>query len=144
MAANKSEKMLNWIEHGIVRIVFDATHPDVVVPKHLRKGVRVRLDFGFDLPKPIPDMKIDADAVSGTLSFPGVGLFRCYIPWQAIFGMGSRALDSVELWLNDAPRSVQDELLERAAERANAKVRRNAFRILQGGQSPTDSKRKRA
>lgn len=130
---SKVDAVLNWIAHGPVRIRIDATRPGVVVPKHLRKSTDLSLDWGFDLPKPIPHMKIDAEAISGTLSFAGYGPVFCVVPWAAVFCVGSHVTNDVRVWLNDAPAEVQREVLRVAGEEANKKARRPALRLIKGG-----------
>jgi hypothetical protein len=36
--------------------------------------------------KPIPDLKVDKNGVSGTLSFKGEPFF-CRVPWEALFAV---------------------------------------------------------
>jgi hypothetical protein len=106
----------------------------VIVPAYLRENHSEVLEWGFDLPKPIPDLKIDADGLSGTLSFgPGLRMF-CFVPWSAVFALSSPVLDRGMTWLSDAPIEVQREILANAGRRANTKVKtdRNQARQMKG------------
>jgi hypothetical protein len=125
----KADVVLNWIPHGLVRVHFDARRLDVRVPRHLRKQANVVLEWGFNLPRPIVDLKIDQEAISGTLSFGGSTAF-CMLRWAAVFCVTSPTLDKVAVWLNDAPGEVQREVLERAGNAANKKIQRQRLRVV--------------
>lgn len=106
------------------------------MPAHLRMNYSVMLEWGLDLPKPIPDLKIDIDGLSGTLSFgsgPRLSMF-CFIPWSAVFALSSPVIDKGVTWLSDAPIEVQREILARASGRAHEKVNvdRNQARQMKG------------
>jgi len=122
-----------WIPHGLVRVHFDATRDDVVVPKYLRTTVNLVFEWGHDMPKSISDMKIDHEAISGTLSFGPYGWIYCFVPWAAVFCVTSPALNAVGLWINDAPGEVQRDMLRSAGEKANEKLRRERFTVIKGG-----------
>jgi len=57
--------------------------PGVILPVHLVSKQHVVLIWGYDLPKPIPDLMVTELAISGTLSFDGMQSF-CYVPWSAV------------------------------------------------------------
>jgi hypothetical protein len=105
MEPSKSEIAINWIGHGLLRTFFDPRLEEVIVPNYLRAHQYVVLEWGFDLPRPIPDMKLDPEAISGTLSF-GVGLrMFCFVPWSAVYCIVSPVLECAKLYINDAPRA---------------------------------------
>lgn len=133
MSSPKSDTVISWISNGIVRVHFDATYPDAIVPKHLRGQNNVALDWGFHLPLPIVDMKIDRDSIRGTLSFAGYGWAFCEAPWGAVFCVLSQSMNRVRVWLNDAPAEVQREVLRVAGEEANKKLGRQHLRLIKGG-----------
>jgi hypothetical protein len=58
------------------------------MPEYLLNSKRghVVLNFGFDMPIPIPDMKIDELGISGTLRFKGEPHW-CAIPWPCVFAV---------------------------------------------------------
>lgn len=76
----------------------------IVIPDHLRNKDSVVLQVGRFMPVPIPDLRVDAAGVYGTLSFGGFP-FTCFIPWDAIYalvdgsGMGG-------VWTEYMPESV--------------------------------------
>ncbi len=57
------------------------------LPLDLKLKHHVCLCVGLDLPVPIPDLKVTAEAVSGTLSFGGRKMF-CLIPMDCIIAVG--------------------------------------------------------
>lgn len=120
---SKSEIAINWIGHGLLRVFFDPRPREVLVPHYLRANNHVVFEFGFDLPKPIPDMRLDAEGISGTLSF-GIGLrMFCYVPWSVVYCLVLPSQELAKLYVNDAPPEVQREILAAAGKRANASVK---------------------
>jgi hypothetical protein len=143
---SKADVALEWIASGLLRVHFDATSTNnVIVPKHLRDQVSCILEFGFDMPRPIPDLKVDQDGISGTLSFPGFHEW-VIVHWEAVFAIASPSTDRVAFWLNDAPASVRRAILRNAGRRANEKVkaranakpstkRKHKLRLIRGGKT---------
>jgi len=62
----------------------DARRPGVVVPDSLRGEPHLVLQYGHDLPIPIPDLEIDDYGVRATLSFSRTA-HRTVIPWSAVY-----------------------------------------------------------
>ncbi|HEX3697101.1 MAG TPA: ClpXP protease specificity-enhancing factor SspB [Polyangia bacterium] len=62
----------------------DARRPGVVVPLHLRAEGHLVLQYGHDLPIPIPDLEIDEYGVRATLSFAKTP-HRTVVPWSAVY-----------------------------------------------------------
>ena len=71
-----------------VDLYLDPRKPGVVVPPKLRAAPGLVLRIGHDLPVPIPDLYVDDDGFSGTLSFDGQP-FHCEVPWSAVFAIVS-------------------------------------------------------
>jgi len=77
------------------------------IPAFLRLQDQVILQFGLDMPVPIPDLNWDDYCVMGTLSFKGVPYF-CEVPWSAVYAIvGEDAKGMV--FEEDMPQSVRDE-----------------------------------
>lgn len=71
-------------EEDFILVVVLPTVPGVCLPDDLIKaGDPVGLNIGHKLAIPIPDLKLDEDGVSGTLSFNRVP-FHCAFPWRAV------------------------------------------------------------
>jgi stringent starvation protein B len=134
MASEKLDTVLKWLPEGLVRVHLDATRDGVRVPRDYAKKDSVILEWGFNLPRQIADLKVDQEAISGTLSFDA-GFFYCFVPWHAVFAITSPVLDKAGVWLNDASLRVQRKMLEKAGEAANAKLRRKSFGLIQGGKA---------
>ncbi len=139
MELAKASVVMQWLPDGLVRVHIDATREGVVVPREFRKKENLILEWGFNLPKQIVDMKIDQEAISGTLSFSD-GFVFCIVPWHAVFAVTSPSLGEAKVWLNDASPKIQRQILKRAGEQANAKIqqenanaRRKSFGLIQGG-----------
>jgi stringent starvation protein B len=63
----------------------DGRADGVELPEWLREPA-VKLQIGYDMPLPIPDLAIDDEGVRATLSFQRTP-HLCRIPWRAIFAI---------------------------------------------------------
>lgn len=77
------------------------------IPARLRLQEQVVLQFGLDMPIPIPDLKWDDYCVSGTLSFKGVPYF-CEVPWTDVYALVGEDSKGM-VFQEDMPQSVRDE-----------------------------------
>lgn len=93
---------------GTIYLHVDPRVERVTVPRWLGKQPQLVLQIGLDLA--IPDLRVDADGVSGTLSF-NRSPFRCVIPWDAIFGISDEQGRGM-VW----PESVPTELRRRVVD----------------------------
>jgi hypothetical protein len=73
------------------------------VPEWLKTKDTINLDFGYDLPIPIPDMEVDDAGIRGTLAF---GSERCYVsvPWTSVYCLVGTADSRGMIWEEDRPR----------------------------------------
>jgi stringent starvation protein B len=62
----------------------DARRPGVIVPPQLRGEPHLVLQYGHDLPIPIPDLEVDDYGVHATLSFSRAA-HRTVVPWSAVY-----------------------------------------------------------
>jgi hypothetical protein len=77
------------LEEDFILIVVDPQHPQVALPDSLKKKAEpVGLHIGMRLAKPIPDLQIDAEGISATLSFDGAP-FYCFLPWTSIMQLSN-------------------------------------------------------
>lgn len=69
-------------------------HPDLKLPPGLFKEEdpfsTVTLDYGLNMPIPIPDLKVDESGISATLSFDREP-FVTFVPWEAVVGFASES-----------------------------------------------------
>lgn len=107
------------LRKGSLFIHLDPRVNDVVVPPWLRHQAQLVLQVGLDMPIPIPDLRVDANGIFGTLSFSRTP-FACNVPWSAIFALvGDEGRGMV--W----PESMPAEIV--------AEVEREALRSKHGG-----------
>ncbi len=81
---SKREVMLALLERAEARVHLDARRAGVVLPDRLRGDGHVRLDYGYGLQPPIPDLLIDDEGIHATLSFSRVP-FATFVPWSAVY-----------------------------------------------------------
>lgn len=109
----------------------DATLPDVSVPEGQRK-THLCLQVGLNLPVPIKDLHIDDDGIECTLSFNRTPC-RCFVPWDAVFGLRSDMATDTWQYLN------ADMYLETASRTPVVPV---SNKRIPTTQIPTNPKRK--
>lgn len=120
------------LERGSLFIYLDPRRDDVLVPEYLAKQPQLVLQVGMNLAVPIPDLGVDEEGITGTLSFNRSPFF-CRVPWDAIFGLvGDDALGVV--WDEDLPDEIAAEV-EAAQAKATGKPgrARPALRAIDGG-----------
>lgn len=106
-------KML--LRKGSLFVHLDPRASDVFVPPWLRHQAQLVLQVGFDMPIPIPDLRVDDDGVFGTLSFSR-NPFTCAVPWHAVFALvGDEGRGMV--WPESMPAEIAAEV-EREAMRS--------------------------
>src|SRR5256885_8262358 len=85
---SKHEAFLALLHEGWTSLHLDARRPGVIVPSHLKGEAHLVLQYGHDLPIPIPDLTIDELGVSATLSFARTPHFTA-VPWSAVYVVAS-------------------------------------------------------
>src|SRR4051812_19987185 len=81
---SKQQAFLALLREGWTSLHRDARRPGVVVPQPLRGEPHLVLQYGHDLPIPIPDLEVDDYGVRATLSFSRAA-HRTVIPWSAVY-----------------------------------------------------------
>lgn len=125
--------MLSLLEKASVFVHLDPRVEGVLVPDWFAQKTDLVLQMGLNLTVPIPDLHVDDEGISGTLSFNRTPYF-CRMPWPAVYalvGENGRGM----MWPDDIP----PEVAARASgERAKQKP---ALRAVPGGAdtSPSDS-----
>src|SRR5437868_15484296 len=66
---SKKEVMLALLDRAEARVHLDARHAEVRLPERFRGEPHLRLDYGYGFEPPIPDLTIDDEGISATLSF---------------------------------------------------------------------------
>src|SRR6476620_8556495 len=100
----KKEVALALLERSNVDIYLDPRSQGVVVPPQFRKEPRLILKIGLNMPVPIPDLRLDDESMSCTLSFNRAKFF-CVVPWMSVFAMvGDDGRGMV--WPDDGPQEL--------------------------------------
>lgn len=119
MKPSKRDVCRALLTRGSVFIHLDPRKGRPLIPARLRSQPQVVLQVGFNMPVPIPDLCVDEQSVSGTLSFKGVS-FLCNIPWESVFALvGEDATGMV--WEEDMPAEILAEV-SRESQREPAEV----------------------
>ena len=106
----KKEVALALLERSNVDVYLDPRARGVVVPPQFRKEPRLILKIGLNMPVPIPDLRVDEDSMSCTLSF-NRSPFYCVVPWSSVFAMvGEDGRGMV--WPDDVPQELAVKVVE--------------------------------
>src|SRR5687767_594189 len=114
----KKDVALALLENSTVFMHLDPRHDEVRVPPWFKRQPQLVLQIGLNMPVPIPDLSVDDDAVSCTLSF-NRSPFSCYVPWKSIYalvGEDGRGM----VWPEDIPPEVAAQAQARAPDKAQA------------------------
>src|SRR6187200_2562858 len=100
----KKEVALALLERSNVDVYLDPRAKGVLVPPQFRKEPRLILKIGLNMPVPIPDLRLDEESMSCTLSFNRAKFF-CVVPWLSVFAMvGDDGRGMV--WPDDVPQEL--------------------------------------
>jgi stringent starvation protein B len=94
-------------EHAVVGVHFAGMKEDVRLPEHVRK-ISVLLEYGWDMPNPIPDLMFDATGIFATLSFGG-SPFKTFVPWDAVFAITDKATGHGIVWPSEIPEGLLED-----------------------------------
>jgi len=83
----------------IVQVRINTSHEskgdiELVIPEYLKKDAEVVLEIGYNTAIPIPDLELESNGVSCTLSFNRTPQY-CFIPWESITGYGGDAVTAL-------------------------------------------------
>lgn len=117
---------------GSVFVHLDPRVRGVVLPVHLTRQPQVMLQIGLDLPIPIPDLRVDGEGLSGTLSF-NRSPFHCTIPWAAVFALAGEEGRGM-IWETSMPEELTAEV-----EREMGKRPPGGLRVVDGGAERSDT-----
>ena len=96
------------LNRGSIFVHLDPRVAGVAVPPWLGSQPQLVLQFGLDMPVPIPDLRIDEQGVAGTLAFMRDTYF-CEIPWEAVFALvGEEGRGMV--WPQSMPQEIAAEV----------------------------------
>jgi stringent starvation protein B len=103
----KKEVALALLERSSVHLHLDPRVDGVVVPAWFKKQPQLVLQIGLNMPVPIPDLRLDDDGMSCTLSF-NRSPFYCIVPWSSIFAMVGDDMRGM-VWPDDMPPEVAQQ-----------------------------------
>jgi stringent starvation protein B len=127
----KKDVALALLERSSVHIHLDPRVSSVIVPSWFKNQPQLVLQVGLNMPVPIPDLRLDDDGLSCTLSFNRAP-FHCVVPWTSVFAMvGDDGRGMV--WPEDLPPEVARQAQARAPQHAPSLVPR-----LQDAAAPSD------
>lgn len=98
----KKDVALALLERSSVHVHLDPRQDGVVVPDFYKKQAQLVLQLG---PVRIPDLRLDEDGMSCTLSFKGEP-FYCVVPWASVFAMIGEGGVQGMVWPDDVPAEV--------------------------------------
>ena len=126
----KKEVALALLERASVFVHLDPRSDEVRVPKWFKKQPQLVLQIGLNMPVPIPDLSLEDDAISCTLSFSRSPFF-CFVPWSAVYalvGEDGRGM----VWPDDVPKEV-------AAQSSPRKEAGPGLRVVEDDERPEES-----
>jgi stringent starvation protein B len=130
----KKEVALALLERSSVHVHLDPRAPGVVVPAWFKKQPQLVLQIGLNMPVPIPDLRLDEEGLSCTLSFNRTPFF-CVVPWPSVYAMvGDDGRGMV--WPDDVPPEVASQARGRETEAAPAK--RPAIKRAEEAEGPRE------
>jgi stringent starvation protein B len=138
----KKEVALALLERGSVHVHLDPRASGVVVPAWFKRQPQLVLQVGLNMPVPIPDLRVDEDGMSCTLSFNRSPFF-CIVPWSSVYAMvGDDGRGMV--WPEDVPPEVAMQGRARATGAEQAAKKPSPERPLAVVKSPPASPGKAA
>jgi stringent starvation protein B len=118
----KKDVAITLLEGPSVFVHLDPRRPGVAVPKWFARNPQLVLQVGLNMAIPIPDLKVDDEGISCTLSFSRTP-FLCKLPWSAVYalvGEDGRGM----IWPNDVPPEVSSQMQKAATPAAKAPAKK--------------------
>ncbi|MEZ4294235.1 MAG: ClpXP protease specificity-enhancing factor SspB [Polyangiaceae bacterium] len=105
---SKKDVVLALLQGPSVFVHLDPRKKGVVVPANFRKQPQLVLQIGLNMAVQIPDLRVDENGVSCTLSF-NRSPFWCVLPWTAIYALVSEDGPGM-VWPDDVPPEVAAQM----------------------------------
>jgi stringent starvation protein B len=105
----KKDVALALLEQATVLVHLDPRGEQVQVPPWFMRQPQLVLQIGLNMPKPIPDLNVDDQGISCTLSFSNSPHY-CYLPWGSVYaliGASGRGM----VWPDDVPKEVAGQYM---------------------------------
>jgi stringent starvation protein B len=130
----KKDVALALLEQATVLVHLDPRGEQVQVPPWFKRQPQLVLQIGLNMPKPIPDLNVDDQGISCTLSFSNAPHY-CHLPWSSVYaliGASGRGM----VWPDDVPKEVAGQYVV-TAPKEEAKPRA-ALRAVGAEPSPVE------
>jgi stringent starvation protein B len=100
----KKDVALALLQGPSLFIHLDPRKPEVCVPLHFKKQAQLVLQVGLNMAVPIPDLQVDDEGVTCTLSFNRAP-FWCRLPWTAVYALVGEDKRGM-MWPDELPAEV--------------------------------------
>jgi stringent starvation protein B len=130
----KKDVALALLEQATVLVHLDPRGEQVQVPAWFKRQPQLVLQIGLNMPKPIPDLNVDEQGISCTLSFSNSPHF-CFLPWSSVYaliGASGRGM----VWPDDVPKEVAGQYVVTTPKEEPKP--RPALRSVEPGPSPDE------
>jgi stringent starvation protein B len=117
----KKDVALALLQGPSLFIHLDPRKTEVVVPIYFKKQPQLVLQVGMNMAIAIPDLKVDDEGVSCTLSF-NRRPFWCRLPWTAIYALVGEDMKGM-IWPDEVPSEVAAQRDGKAPQQAGARGR---------------------
>jgi stringent starvation protein B len=101
---SKRDAFTAFLREGWVSLHLDARRSGVSVPPSFATEPHLVLQYGRNMPIPIPDLEVTDDGVSATLSFSRAP-HRTHVPWSAVYVVACTDGRGI-LYYEDVPQEV--------------------------------------
>lgn len=136
----KKEVALALLEGPCMFVHLDPRRPGVLIPPRFRDKPQLVLQIGLNMFVPIPDLMVDDEGISCTLSFDR-SPFWCRMPWSSVYalvGEDGRGM----MWPDDIPPEVvaqmQNPSPKQGKEPQKAPPKRPKPKLMAVGSAPRD------
>lgn len=132
----KKDVALALLEQASVFIHLDPRKDGVQVPVGFKKQAQLVLQIGLNMVVKIPDLEVDEEGISCTLSFNRRPHY-CHMPWASIYALVDESGRGM-VWPDDVPPEVVAQQREGAAKKS-APAARPRLRAVDAAESePSD------
>ena len=101
---SKRDAFTAFLREGWVSLHLDARRTGVQVPQAFATEPHLVLQYGRNMPIPIPDLEVTEDGVSATLSFSRAP-HRTHVPWASVYVVACTDGRGI-LYYEDVPQEV--------------------------------------
>lgn len=101
---SKRDAFSAFLREGWVSLHLDARRAGVAVPPTFANEPHLVLQYGRNMPIPIPDLEVTDDGVSATLSFSRAP-HRTHVPWSSVYVVACTDGRAI-LYYEDVPQEV--------------------------------------